>query len=297
MCKQSLHVHAKPKAASPRLADPTNTLMLRKRYETAIVNRFRRLKAEVVKWLEYHLTEPGKMVIANAAAPDVLAEFVSWLNRRVDETVLGVKEREGADITNHEEWQREHVEAAYSRGVLDGKKKLKRVGISIGASPMEVRGLGGLLNYNRQKMAVDALLARNFEELKGVTASMAQGLTRTMADALAGGWNPRKTAREMVKNIEDLSIKRARLIARTETIRAYSDANLSTFEQFGADGVSVQAEILTAGDGRVCDKCAGLERSTKEKPLTIEQARGIIPRHPSCRCAWLPYIEGQSKKR
>jgi hypothetical protein len=45
------------------------------------------------------------------------------------------------------------------------------------------------------------------------------------------------------------------------------------------------AEIVTAGDDDVCEECQDLE---DDNPYTIAQARGLIPAHPHCRCAWAP---------
>ena len=44
------------------------------------------------------------------------------------------------------------------------------------------------------------------------------------------------------------------------------------------------AEWTTAGDERVCPECGGWEGIK----MTIEEARGMIPLHPNCRCDWLP---------
>jgi hypothetical protein len=45
------------------------------------------------------------------------------------------------------------------------------------------------------------------------------------------------------------------------------------------------AEIITAGDDDVCIVCQDLE---DDNPYTIAEARGLIPAHPHCRCAWAP---------
>ena len=44
------------------------------------------------------------------------------------------------------------------------------------------------------------------------------------------------------------------------------------------------AEWSTAGDDRVCPLCGPLEGSV----MTVKEARGLLPRHPNCRCAWIP---------
>ena len=45
-----------------------------------------------------------------------------------------------------------------------------------------------------------------------------------------------------------------------------------------------QVSVLTAGDDRVCSIC---EDIAEEGPYDIDQARGLIPAHPNCRCAFV----------
>ena len=48
----------------------------------------------------------------------------------------------------------------------------------------------------------------------------------------------------------------------------------------------VEAEFQTAGDDRVCPQCAALNGEIYK----VEDARGVIPVHPRCRCNWLPVV-------
>jgi SPP1 gp7 family putative phage head morphogenesis protein len=80
--------------------------------------------------------------------------------------------------------------------------------------------------------------------------------------------------------------RRAMMLARTEIIRAYAEATLQEFRNWGVEGVSAKAEWSTAGDDRVCPKCAPMEG----RIFTLDEASGLIPFHPNCRCAWIPWI-------
>ena len=70
---------------------------------------------------------------------------------------------------------------------------------------------------------------------------------------------------------------RANLIARTETARAQSEGTLEGFRQSGVEVV----KFLTAAG--CCPICADLNG----REFTIDEASGMIPVHPGCRCAWL----------
>jgi hypothetical protein len=51
--------------------------------------------------------------------------------------------------------------------------------------------------------------------------------------------------------------------------------------------VEADVEHQTAGDSRVCPQCASLQGTR----YTIAEARGVVPVHPRCRCAWKPVVE------
>lgn len=53
-----------------------------------------------------------------------------------------------------------------------------------------------------------------------------------------------------------------------------------------------RVNVETAGDEKVCPVC---EEIADEGPYTIDAARGLIPAHPSCRCAFVPADEGDAE--
>jgi SPP1 gp7 family putative phage head morphogenesis protein len=119
-------------------------------------------------------------------------------------------------------------------------------------------------------------------------------ISRVLAEGLAQGKGPMDIARAMVGRVEKIGITRARMIARTETIRAHAEASLNTYEEAGVMGVGVQAEFVTAQDSKVCEEC---EAAAENGPYSIDEARGMIPLHPNCRCAWVPIVENPREVR
>lgn len=136
---------------------------------------------------------------------------------------------------------------------------------------------------------LNLLTSRTFTELENVTSSMAATMSRDLADGLVRGENPLTIARTLRKDLS-LSAKRAETIARTEIIRAHSEGQLDALDKLGVQQVGVQVEWSTAGDDRVCPRCQPLEGAV----FTIKEAHGLIPRHPNCRCAFLPANVGES---
>jgi SPP1 gp7 family putative phage head morphogenesis protein len=124
--------------------------------------------------------------------------------------------------------------------------------------------------------------------LKGVTDATAARIAHTLVDGLTRGDNPREIGRALAKEV-NVSKARAQTIARTEIIRTHAEGQLAAFDQMGVTHVGVAAEWATAGDARVCPKCRPLNGVV----MRVDEARGLLPRHPNCRCAWLPANVGE----
>jgi len=135
---------------------------------------------------------------------------------------------------------------------------------------------------------VDLLADRAFDELQGITDQMSTRMSGVLADGMVQGKSPREVARDLDKQVQ-LGRDRALTIARTEIIRAHAEGQLTALENLGVEQVGVAVEWSTTGDEKVCEACAALEGIV----LKIDEARGLIPRHPRCRCAWIPANVGE----
>lgn len=138
---------------------------------------------------------------------------------------------------------------------------------------------------------IKLLAGRSFDDLDGVTSQMSTAMSRTLTDGLVRGMNPNDIARELDQNL-DLGRSRAETIARTEIIRAHAEGQLTAMKELGVEEVGVAVEWSTAGDDRVCKLCEPLEGMI----LKLDEAAGMIPRHPNCRCAWIPANVGEPKE-
>ena len=136
------------------------------------------------------------------------------------------------------------------------------------------------------------LSGRVLGELKGVTEAVAQGMGRSLADGLSRGSNPRVIARQMAKDVDGIGLRRALTITRTEIIRAHAEGQLDAFGRLGVEELGVMVEWSTSHDNRVCKLCAPLEKTV----IKLSEAKGMLPRHPNCRCAWIPANVGEDTK-
>lgn len=212
-----------------------------------------------------------------------LTAFNEWFREQVEAGVLSVDPGTRAD----QPWTTEFVDSAYKRGVVNSYVSSRQAGV------FDQEGVGDITQeeFLRSSFAapeaiskIQLLATRSFEGMRGVSATMSSDMSRILAQGLADGRGPADIAREMVARIGNLTENRALLIARTEIINAHAEGQLDSFKKLGIDKLGLKAEWSTAGDGRVCPLCAAREGQV----FSVEDARGLIPLHPNCRCAWIP---------
>jgi len=227
------------------------------------------------------MQEPRRFAFQTSAQK--LRTFQRWLKEQVDQGILEVS---GEGIPG-KPWTYKYVQSAYRKGVTRAYMDMNKEALAV--SPEWYMGsraqfIQTTLNLPAYMSMVQLLGTRSFEQLRGISATMSQQLNRIMAMGLAHGWGPLRIARDMKEQISGLSISRARMIARTETINAHAVGQLNAFRLLGIEELGIMAEWSTAGDEKVCSECGELEGQT----FTIDEAEGMIPLHPNCRCAWIP---------
>lgn len=268
--------------------DPTRTTSLRRQFIAELTRRFKlvaqRVRALVAEEDAFNLQPVQASGILNKrfafeTAPGKLSKFREWLREQIDQGIL-----EGDPTTGY-------INSAYKRGVV--------------RSYVETKKAGGAISKTREAFLTDAfngpvavdrlelLYTRAFENLRGITEDMSAQLNRILADGFAAGRHPNLIARQMVQSIEGLTRVRARRLARTEVIHAYAEGSLDGYEALGIEELEVDVEWSTAGDDRVCPMCAAMSNTV----MKLSEARGLIPRHPNCRCAWLPHLEGKYNRK
>lgn len=229
------------------------------------------------------------------STPDQVVAFQQWLQTQIQLDIMTV----GADQIDDAYWTK-FVEEGYKKG--QGRAFVdSRPLEAVTTDPQALAFYEGTKNeFLRSSFGspvavekVKILAGRVFTELQGVNAAMAQSITRELTEGLTRGENPSVIARRMQDSIENIGKRRATLIARTEIIRAHAEGQLDAMELLGVEKVGVAVEWSTAGDDRVCPLCQPLEGVV----MSLKEARGIIPRHVSCRCAFVPANVGEDKSK
>lgn len=231
---------------------------------------------------------PKSQFVANRfqfhSSPDKVLEFQKWLRQQFKSVLLGK-----SDEKLWAEFARRGYEKGAGRAFDDVNKKrrwLPGEGEFYGKSKQQFlkSSFGRPESVDKLKL----LASRSFDDLTNVTEDMATRMSRTLMDGLSRGANPRDLVKSLVADL-DVSATRAETIARTEIIRAHSEGQLDSFEKLGVEEVGVAVEWDTAKDGRVCRHCRPLQGVV----LTVQEAHGMIPAHPSCRCAFIPANVGE----
>jgi SPP1 gp7 family putative phage head morphogenesis protein len=187
-------------------------------------------------------------------------------------------------------WTNTYIQSAYRQGVERGREELKQAHYDV-PDIEEQGGLDVTMTAPFHAERVGLAYTRTFNELRGITDRMDQEISRELSQGLAEGRNPNEMARSINRRV-DVSLSRARTLARTETIRAHHQATVQEYRNWGAEGVTVEAEWQTAGDARVCPRCA----SRQGQVYDLDEIEGMIPLHPNCRCIALPVDKTESQE-
>jgi SPP1 gp7 family putative phage head morphogenesis protein len=233
-----------------------------------------------------------------ATTPAKVEAFEGWLKTQIEADMF---EMAAGNIDNA--WWSSYVREGYRKGAgraFDDTRKVRAyaddpeaMAFYQGTKEEFLRSsFGRPVAINKVKL----LAGRVFTELKGVTGEMATKITRNLTDGLTQGMNPRAIARRMIKDgIGDKKRgiqSRAERIARSEIIRSHAEGQLDALEELGVTDVGVTVEWSVTPDQRLCELCASMSGTV----FKVTEARGLIPRHPNCRCSFIPANVGEDTK-
>lgn len=282
--------------------DPTNTSGVIRAYIADLNRRWRKIIALIVETIvendALRLGDPAaqpsnifeQLTAAQAARPfqfrqdtaGKVEDFNAWLREQLDNDVLEVRRGAGGAVSANTKWQETFVRSAYSKGLTHAEAALRSGGI-----PFDSRTVTDLFNAPLHRNSLELLYTRQFTDLQGISAAVDTEISRVLTEGLATGKGPLDIARNMRKRVEVIGMTRSRTLARTEIIRVHAESTLNRYQDAGIPQVTVFAEFITAGDDRVCQTCQDLETG---EAVPLNEARGVIPVHANCRCAWLPVL-------
>lgn len=288
------------------LQDPTRTLTLRRAFEAEMKRRYARLKRVVVESVVENdafgllpSNRPG-LVLQEAARPNQFANmpfdqqvdaFEEWFQaeeaRILEEYQYG-QMQQGEE--NRHSWLYPFLLLGFLKGLRRAKTEMAKAGYAVQPYPQNIAP-AAMLQPAAVRQRLSYIHKRSFLGLKNIISATDSALRRIIGQALLEGVHPREAARRIVNTIDTIGRKRAILLARTEMIAAHHSAMMAMYREAGLLEIRLQAEWLTAGDGRVCPLCH--ERAQRDNGMgpgiyTLDQVESMIPVHPNCRCIALP---------
>lgn len=297
--------------------DPTRTTGIRAAFVRDARRRFNAVKEDIrssVLEKDCFGILPGVFAVAQSSAlkqfafartPEKIAQFMKWLEEQEKKNILQIISRPGMTAGTEAAWSSIYIDSAYQQGIRRARQEMKRAGYSVPATESVVGGVGALMNRPFHADRVGLIYTRTFEDLKTVASVMnsrirhalTEGLTKELAQGMAEGRNPIQIARNILSNVDyavnHVGKVRAEMIARTEVIRAHTEATIAEYrDAAGEIGVEVQAEVSTAADP--CPDCEALALGG---PYSLNEAETLIPYHPNCRCALIPVMAEERRQR
>jgi SPP1 gp7 family putative phage head morphogenesis protein len=301
--------------ASARI-DPSRTGGIVSRFQKEINKRWRELKKDIaISIVDRDAFGIQKdMVRVFQALPTKVYEFkrteekvqlfMKWLEEQESLGILQMIERPGVWAgTGPRPWANVFIDNAYAQGIRRARDELRKAGYKVASFDAVPGGVGALFSQPVHAERLAVLYSRAFEDLKSVTQftnaqvrrAISEGLTTGLTRGIALGKSPRTIARDLMKDVankvDKIGVVRARMIARTEVVRAHHVAQMEEYKQAQAEGVEVEAEWITAADP--CEECEELQDGG---PYSIEEAEALIPAHPNCRCSAKPVVRLPSQR-
>ena len=256
-----------------------------------------KLIKEAVKNVDSYTTLSGITIVNSPSQqyafltdPQKQTVFRDWLTNQVDTDML-----KPVGGLSGKPWTAPYIESAYSKGLLRAYTDTNSAAMAENLDFYEGTKSQFLRSAFGQAVAtgkIETLATRTFENMKGLTDTAKLQMNRILAEGMLKGNGPISVARDMRRSIAGLSKTRAKMIARTEIVHAHAEGQLNAFEEMGVKDLGLMAEWSSAGDDLVCIACQDMANGS---PYKVKSSHGLIPLHPNCRCAWIPYLKGHSK--
>ena len=229
-----------------------------------VMNRLKRITAQIEE------------MKANGEEPDAIMLMVqSQLQQNILTLREGLKEWKDKSVVAVSNGQRDSAMLANTqKQVVDLIQGTPPPGVVVSWNPINEEAIQALVGYSGD----GSPLADLFDS---VVSAHENGIRDSLIAGTAAGLGPEALAGVMYSRVADptnLSMTRARVIARTEMMRASRAANQMLF----ADNPGIIGyRRMAIQDSRACIACIGLSG-------TFHKVGDIMATHPQCRCSQVP---------
>jgi len=155
----------------------------------------------------------------------------------------------------------------------------------VGVTSKTKEGINAYVKHGIKQGWSMGKVVRQIRPLVGLTGTQAQSVInfRNLLAEKHPGYSAAQLNKATMRYTDKTHRLRLENIARTETARAQ---NIGYCQGLGEVGVK-EVELSNADDP--CEICEGLN-GTRYK---VDEASGVIPVHPRCRCAMLPVVDNR----
>lgn len=172
------------------------------------------------------------------------------------------------------------------------ERHYRRVWNVEGAQALRQLGIGGTFRL-RNEAVIRSLRDFGATRVVGIDDETKRRLAKVIADSLGAGNGVDQIARDVRRDFTDMSVRRSKLIAHTETGEQMGQANYETYRRNAVE----ETDWLTVGDDRVSELCQDNAAASPVPVGTPFPSGDYHPLgHPGCRCVsraripsgWMP---------
>lgn len=203
----------------------------------------------------------------------------------------------------------------YERGFVQRKKYYRAEDVDLDTAVLAPHSKYAV------KDAVDdrtpLLQSLTVSELQGVMEAVSQQAVRAYANGLLTNASAPYLAQSINSAIDKIGKVRSHSLIQFMVVRAHALATIAVFRAANVPSVGTVAEsvrssspslggltldarrkkvrkdlveVITAGDHKVCPICEDISESG---PYTLDEAERLLPAHPNCRCAFVPWHDAR----
>jgi len=268
-------------------SDPSKTALIRRKFVKDVNDRYRSISSNL------RTAATNIPLLGETNNFTVIQERLDWMQIFLDEQ-FKVALLAG-------DWYKKYIEDAYVKGVRRGIRYTKGKELfwldSPSAQGLEVAFIRQVSN----SYTLETLKQKTLSNLTTIVQAVSGRILSDLSILLVRGASEKDIYKNLQQTIQKIGVQRTRTVARTEVVRAQSYGLLDSFQGFGVTKVKVVAETnktitsnenveyISSNDRKVCSLCSPFDG----KIMTVQEAYGLIPVHPNCRCSFI----GSSAKK
>ena len=283
--------------ATQQQRDPTQTIVLRRRYGQAFGKRLAVLRKALAVYLQQPADPLGLRVpFRTETETETLARFAAWLTPQIEQDFLQIANTQGVRVREISTWHEPFITQGFRRGGVHARVQAAALS-PLPPPPTGVPILQAATPFRLNNLVTQAFIGvpgdPTHPGLLNIQGALEQGLSADLLESIRLFENPSETAVRLGQRVRQIARVNARRVASTQIVGAHAEGALEGYASFGLTAnVRALIEFTTAGDARVCPICVALSETDRfglgAGIFPLDQAEGVIPVHALCRCGWTP---------